>query len=226
MKFLRAQSYCGFVWLHPASDVAGGDCGERALASTAGVYTGSSTIPAAQNAQPTVPASIVDLRGYARFMPPVHRLTPQPLSRRVSLSAGLWILTSLLACDAETKRAKISSSTGAIPSERLGSPQRSPSLAAPRRTGIQSSARNTAELADLDNLCAALDKDYIDGTLSDYYARTMPRTVWGKALRIAGSASVQPARALEKELKDVDPNGTSAKLPHCHILLEYIDDVE
>src|SRR5690606_15998470 len=34
------------------------------------------------------------------------------------------------------------------------------------------------KLADLDDMCKALDHDYVDGTLSDYYGDVQPRTAW------------------------------------------------
>ncbi len=82
------------------------------------------------------------------------------------------------------------------------------------------------KLADLDELCAAVDHDYKDGTLGDYYAKVEMRTRWGKAQRKAGDESIQPARLLEKAVQALDPKGVDPELSHCRVLLDYIDDVE
>jgi len=82
------------------------------------------------------------------------------------------------------------------------------------------------KLADLDALCAAVDHDYKDGTLGDYYAKVELRTDWGRAQRDAGNESIQPARLLEKAVAALDPKGEEPALGHCRTLLDYIDDVE
>ncbi|MFO7561500.1 MAG: hypothetical protein R6X02_02555, partial [Enhygromyxa sp.] len=82
------------------------------------------------------------------------------------------------------------------------------------------------KLADLDALCKALDHDYDDGTLSDYYADVQPRTEWGKAQREAGNESIQPGRLLEKAVAELSPGAEDPALEHCRKLLDYLDDVE
>jgi hypothetical protein len=82
------------------------------------------------------------------------------------------------------------------------------------------------KLADLDDLCEALDRDYVDGTLSDYYRDIEPRTEWGKAQRDAGNESIQPGRLLAKAVADLSPNAKDPTLEHCRKLLDYLDDVE
>lgn len=82
------------------------------------------------------------------------------------------------------------------------------------------------ELADLDDLCAALDHDYKDGTLRDYYAKVEMRTEWGKAQLEAGDEAMQPGRLLEKAVAELDPSGDAPELGNCRTLLDYIDDVE
>jgi hypothetical protein len=83
-----------------------------------------------------------------------------------------------------------------------------------------------SKLADLDDLCKALDHDYVDGTLSDYYRGIEPRTAWGKAQRDAGNESVQPGRLLEKAVTELSPGAEDPALEHCRKLLDYLDDVE
>ena len=87
------------------------------------------------------------------------------------------------------------------------------------------------KLADLDAMCKALDHDYVDGTLTDYYRDIQPKTAWGKAQRDAGNESIQPGRLLEKAVAELAPAGAPAgtvdpALPHCQTLLDYLDDVE
>ena len=82
------------------------------------------------------------------------------------------------------------------------------------------------KLADLDDLCKALDHDYVDGTLSDYYRGIEPRTAWGKAQRDAGNESIQPGRLLEKAVAELSPGAKDPALEHCRKLLDYLDDVE
>lgn len=82
------------------------------------------------------------------------------------------------------------------------------------------------KLADLDALCEALDHDYIDGTLSDYYRDVEPRTDWGKAQRDAGNQAMQPGRLLEKAVAELAPHAKDPGLEHCRKLLDYLDDVE
>lgn len=86
--------------------------------------------------------------------------------------------------------------------------------------------KRAAKLEDLDELCAAVDHDYKDGTLGDYYAEVEPRTDWGKAQRDKGNESITPARLLEKAVAELDPGGEDPAIPNCHKLLDYIDDVE
>lgn len=81
------------------------------------------------------------------------------------------------------------------------------------------------KLADLDALCKALDHDYVDGTLSDYYRDVEPRTEWGKAQREAGNQSIQPGRLLEKAVAELAPTAAEP-VEHCRKLLDYLDDVE
>lgn len=81
-------------------------------------------------------------------------------------------------------------------------------------------------LADLDAMCAALDHDYKDGTLGDYYADVEPKTEWGTAVMEAGNKADQPARHLEGEVAKIEAGADHPALPACKTLMEYIDDVE
>lgn len=80
-----------------------------------------------------------------------------------------------------------------------------------------------AKLADLDAMCEALNRDYGDGTLGDYYAGLVPRSDWGKQQIAAGNASIQPGRLLERAVAELAPG---EQLAHCRKLLDYLDEVE
>jgi hypothetical protein len=80
------------------------------------------------------------------------------------------------------------------------------------------------KLADLDDMCKALNRDYGDGTLGDYYAGLELRTNWGKQQIAAGNESMQPGRLLERAIVELAPG--SDALGHCRKLLEYLDEVE
>ena len=87
-------------------------------------------------------------------------------------------------------------------------------------------ADRTAELKDLGAMCAALDHDYIDGTLSDYYAEVKPATAWGERVKKAGDAADQPGRHLEGEAKSLTETA-GLELPEaCTELFDVLDDLE
>jgi hypothetical protein len=95
----------------------------------------------------------------------------------------------------------------------------------PRPSGDRDPER-ADKLADLDDLCRALDRDYVDGTLSDYYRGLELRTEWGAAQRKAGDESIQPGRLLEQAVAELSPGAKDPALGHCRKLLDYLDDVE
>lgn len=75
-------------------------------------------------------------------------------------------------------------------------------------------------------MCAALDHDYVDGTLSDYYAGVKPATSWGQQVKKAGDAADQPGRHLEGEAKALI-EGSELELPApCTKLFDVLDDLE
>jgi hypothetical protein len=80
-----------------------------------------------------------------------------------------------------------------------------------------------AKLADLADLCTALNRDYGDGTLGDYYAKVEPRTEWGKQQVAAGNETIQPGRMLEKAIQQLAPQSPPEP---CRKLLDYLDEVE
>ncbi|PRP93012.1 hypothetical protein ENSA5_45730 [Enhygromyxa salina] len=75
-------------------------------------------------------------------------------------------------------------------------------------------------------MCKAVDHDYGDGTLGDYYRGLKARTAWGQAQLAAGNESITPGRLLEKAVAELDPGAKDPILEHCRKLLDYLDDVE
>lgn len=106
-----------------------------------------------------------------------------------------------------------------------------PSPTAPAPSGEVEAKENTGaasskEIADLEQLCAALDKDYIDGTLSDYFAGIKSSTPWGEGLRKRANESATPGRDLEAAAKEKSLAAGPSVAPSCARLFDYLDDVE
>lgn len=75
-------------------------------------------------------------------------------------------------------------------------------------------------------MCKAVDHDYADGTLRDYYSGLKLRTAWGRAQRQAGDESTQPGRALEQAAAELSMSALDPPLEHCTKLFDYLDEVE
>lgn len=82
--------------------------------------------------------------------------------------------------------------------------------------------------ADLEVLCAALNKDYVDGTLTDYYGALKGRmtTAFGDDLRRRGEASMEPGRILEAARKTLGVAAGDPATPACDKLFDELDDLE
>ncbi len=84
--------------------------------------------------------------------------------------------------------------------------------------------------ADLELLCAALNHDYVDGTLTDYYKDARPKTALGERLRREGDESTQPGRALAAAyLEHIAKHAAETPgpdMPECARLFEELDDLE
>lgn len=102
----------------------------------------------------------------------------------------------------------------------------SPPVPTPTPTTSPTDPQLDAKLADLDAMCEALNRDYGDGTLGDYYAGLVPRTDWGKQQVAAGNATIQPGRLLERAIAELAPGPQLDRIGHCGKLLDYLDDVE
>ena len=81
--------------------------------------------------------------------------------------------------------------------------------------------------ADLETLCAALNRDYVDGTLTDYYHDLTLKTEFGAELRRRGEDSMKPGRILEAGRKKLGerPSG-DPPTPACDQLFDELDDLE
>jgi hypothetical protein len=148
---------------------------------------------------------------------------PEICHRPIRLSFALALLvfgckSEEPAAEPETKR-EIATPQASEPSPKPeAEPQPDPSAVAdPERAD---------KLADLDAMCKAVDHDYDDGTLTDYYRDIEPRTEWGKAQRDAGNESIKPGRLLEKAVAELSPGAKDPALTNCRKLLDYLDDVE
>ncbi|MEZ4448075.1 MAG: hypothetical protein R3B09_01265 [Nannocystaceae bacterium] len=80
--------------------------------------------------------------------------------------------------------------------------------------------------ADLELLCAALRRDYVDGTLTDYYRGLRPRTAFGADLLRRGEASMHPGRLLEAALRDMAKKPGDPATPACDALVGELDELE
>jgi hypothetical protein len=130
------------------------------------------------------------------------------------------------ACKSEASGPADTRASGTTP-EPAGPAQPSAHTATPELDpAVAHDPERADKLADLDALCKAVDHDYDDGTLTDYYRDLEPRTEWGKAQRDAGNESIQPGRLLEKAVAELSPGAKDPALGHCRKLLDYLDDVE
>ena len=83
-----------------------------------------------------------------------------------------------------------------------------------------------SEVRELEAMCAAVDHDYIDGTLSDYFRDVKSQTDWSKGVQAKADESTTPGRVLLAAMKDAGVAETDKRLPACGRIFEYIDDVE
>ncbi|HVH97169.1 MAG TPA: hypothetical protein VM869_00600 [Enhygromyxa sp.] len=144
---------------------------------------------------------------------------------RPTLALLLTVLGSSVACKSDNAASEPETKREAKPEVESSSKseRESPTSASDKLTAED--PQRADKLADLDALCKALDHDYVDGTLSDYYRDVEPRTEWGKAQREAGNQSIQPGRLLEKAVAELAPTAAEP-VEHCRKLLDYLDDVE
>ncbi len=163
-------------------------------------------------------------------------------TRRLSAPAPApTLLCSLLlmaACSSSPPAAHDERKTAAPPSTPTAKPEQGePTPAAEAKSPApgepaqpERPAPETAALqADFELLCAALNHDYVDGTLTDYYKDARPKTAIGEALRREGNESTQPGRALAagyREHLSARAETPGPDMPECRRLFEELDDLE
>lgn len=113
-------------------------------------------------------------------------------------------------------------SAGAVKPAELAEPAEPAAIAEPAGVADDRADR----LADLELLCAALRRDYVDGTLTDYYGGLAPRTAFGQELRRRGEASMTPGRLLEAALRDMAKRPGDPTTPACDALVGELDELE
>jgi hypothetical protein len=150
---------------------------------------------------------------------------------RVAVALAL-ITLSLLACRSATgtseqaRPASGASSTSASAPTPAPARPASASASATEQPSPSAAPDHAERLADLDMLCAALDRDYVDGTLSDYYAKLEPRTAWGRERLREGEDSITPGRLLQQAATSIAADLDSPALARCKPLFEVLDELE
>ncbi len=134
---------------------------------------------------------------------------------------GVLLGSVLLAC-----------SSAATPASEGSEPLSSPSPTAPSRVDAPTNSKpepapdQAGRIADLDRLCRALDHDYVDGTLSDYYAKLEPGTEWGRERLREGEESMTPGRLLQAAATAIAADLEAAELAGCRKLFDELDELE
>lgn len=96
----------------------------------------------------------------------------------------------------------------------------------PSKPMPERSADHAERIGDLDALCRAVDHDYVDGTLSDYYAKVVPKTEWGRERLREGEESITPGRLLQKAATELAGDLDGPELAGCRKLFDEIDELE
>jgi hypothetical protein len=128
---------------------------------------------------------------------------------------------ALLGC-----RSEPSSTTGTTDKTEPAPVRAEPDSTEPVSPVPERSTDHADRVADLDALCRALDHDYVDGTLSDYYAKVVPKTAWGRERLREGEESITPGRLLQKATTELAVDLDDPELAGCHKLFDEIDDLE
>ncbi|TPV95829.1 MAG: hypothetical protein B7733_07830 [Myxococcales bacterium FL481] len=75
-------------------------------------------------------------------------------------------------------------------------------------------------------MCAAVDHDYVDGTLSATFRGIAVSSAAGRALLAAAREADRPGRHVLAAARQVSPDLAHPELGACRKLDDYIDDVE
>lgn len=116
--------------------------------------------------------------------------------------------------------------SGAAPTSPRSDARASEPAGTPASPSPSPTPDHAERVADLDMLCAALDRDYVDGTLSDYYAKLEPRTEWGRERLREGEETITPGRLLQQAATSIAADLDSPGLAHCKQLFDVLDELE
>ncbi|MEE9383672.1 MAG: hypothetical protein V3V08_09690 [Nannocystaceae bacterium] len=99
-----------------------------------------------------------------------------------------------------------------------------PDVATPDVASTRPGAKGLS--ADIGFLCAAVNRDYVDGTLSATFRGLSPRSPQGQAILHAAAQADQPGRYLLAQAHRLSASLRAPGLAACNKLADYIDDVE
>lgn len=133
----------------------------------------------------------------------------------VALCTGL-----VAACD-KAEPQDVAIATSGAPASALPGGEATPTATTQMKVGV-----GEKEVKELEAMCAAVDHDYIDGTLTDYFRNVKSTTTWGAALQAKADESTTPGRVLLEAMKQAGIDATDTRVPACGRIFEYIDDVE
>lgn len=158
-------------------------------------------------------------------------LGPMATRSLVMITAAIVGFTSwTVGCGPKSDDAKTSTAveagiapTAALPTDAERSPARRADLAAPSGS---SPPEAHAPLTEIDQLCATIDHDYVDGTLSTTFRGVALRSPAGQRLLAAAKTADQPGRHVLAAARSAAPDLAPAELANCRKLDDYIDDVE
>lgn len=139
----------------------------------------------------------------------------------VLIRAWLACFVSISACSAGGQPVAVS---GGAPTRASELPDAAVEAAV--EAPIEARGVDPALLADLELLCAALRRDYVDGTLTDYYRGLKPASARGQALLREGEETSRPGRVLEAAAQAAGIAGDDPALPSCAALFAELDDLE
>jgi len=159
---------------------------------------------------------------HARFDRPAARDLSSPAN--VLIRAWLACLLGITACGAGGEPVRVS---GAAPQAAPTlTVEARPEASAPREPVEPRRGVDPALLADLELLCAALRRDYVDGTLTDYYRGLRPTSARGEALLREGEETPRPGRVLQAAAREAGIAAEDPAIPSCAALFAELDDLE
>jgi hypothetical protein len=136
------------------------------------------------------------------------------------------LIGSLMVMGCRSGTSTVSEQTDPVPAVRAEPERVEPSVEPDEPAKVEPSADHAERVADLDALCRALDNDYVDGTLSDYYAKVEPNSDWGRERLREGEESITPGRLLQQAATQIAADLDQPELAGCQKLFDEIDELE